>query len=401
MKQVSLCLLLLAFLIPLNVIGQESKSYKPFKKASNEFTIKGKIDGRDTGRIILVYTNSLGKNVRDTSLLKNGVFELRGEINQPTDAAIIGHTTSNLMDDTNRTLIFLEPTKLRILLMENDFKNVKMTGSLTQNEFSKLQKDYSKPQKKLTLVRDSLSTIVNELKIYKDSTILINKKDALITKSKALYENIISIERKFISTHSSSHLSPYLLKWYVGSNGISVDSATRIFENLTPKVRQSDLGFAIKQLIYSKKLANVGDVAANFEAIDMNGKIISLKEFRGKKFVLLDFWYAYCPPCRAQSPALKKLYSELKDKDFEIIGMAKETEKLWRSTIAEDGTGEWRHLMLSSITKTDNNFPIDLSYNLIGYPTLVLINKEGVIIHRSAGYGGEESFNIYRELLTK
>lgn len=66
--------------------------------------------------------------------------------------------------------------------------------------------------------------------------------------------------------------------------------------------------------------------------------------------------------------------------------MANETEKLLPSTVSEDGFGECRDLLLSSITKTDNNLPIDLSYNLTRYPTLVIIYNEGVIIHRSAGY---------------
>lgn len=401
MKQVSSCLLLLAILISSNLFGQESKAFKLTKKVSNQFTIDGKIDGRDTGLIILYYTNSYGKIVGDTALLKNGIFKLKGEINQPTYAQIVGHITTDMLDDPNRTIIFLEPANLRIRVKENNFRHIKVTGSVTQDDFDKLQKDYSKLDTRLRLVKDSLEWVVNELEINPSSAILTSKRDTLSTESRALYDDIRSIERNFITSRRSSYLSAWLLQRYVGRDGISVDSATRIFEKLAPEIRQSNLGFAIKQLIYSKKLANVGDVAANFEAIDINGKTISLKDFKGKKFVLLDFWYAHCAPCRAQTPALKKLYSELKDKNLEIIGMANQTEKHWRSTIAEDGTGEWRHLLLSSITKTDNNFPIDLSFNLTGYPTLVLINKEGVIIHRSNGYGGEESFNIYRELIFK
>jgi hypothetical protein len=46
--------------------------------------------------------------------------------------------------------------------------------------------------------------------------------------------------------------------------------------------------------------------------------------------------------------------------------MANETEKFLRLSVAEDGFAECRHLLLSSINKTDNNFAIDLNYNLIG-----------------------------------
>lgn len=39
---------------------------------------------------------------------------------------------------------------------------------------------------------------------------------------------------------------------------------------------------------------------------DMEGKTVNLESFRGKT-VLLDFWTTWCPPCRADAPALDKL----------------------------------------------------------------------------------------------
>ena len=401
MKQIRSYLLVSTFIFSFTATAQEVKSYKLQKQPFKEFTITGKIEGRDTGRIILGYKNSNGKYVRDTSLLKDGKFSFKGNINQPTFAGIVGNITSNLMDDPNRTIIFLEPAKLNIQLTENHFRDIRMTGSKTQNDFSNLQKSYSPLLTSFYSVDSAHTKIVHQLDLYPDSVKLGKKRDSIWKERMKITDAISVIERQFLSTNKTSHLTPFLLQRYVGSNGISVDSATRIFEKLSPKVRQSDLGFAIKQLIYSKKLANIGDAAADFEAKDINGKTISLKEFRGKKFVLLDFWFAYCPPCRAQSPALKKLYSEFKDNGLEIIGMSRDSEKMWRSAIAEDGTAEWRHLMMSKVTKTTNDFPIDLSYNLTAFPTLVLINKDGIIIHRSTGFGDENGLNVFRELLSK
>lgn len=401
MKQIRSYLLVSTFIFSFTATAQELKSYKLQKQPFKEFTITGKIEGRDTGRIILGYRNSNGKYIIDTTTLKNGKFSFKGNINQPTLAGIVGNITSNLMDDPNRTIIFLEPTKLNIQLKENRFQDIRMTGSTTQNDFSNLQKSYSSLLIPFYSVDSAHTKIVRQLDLYPDSVELEQKKDSLWKERMKITDAISATERQFLTTNKTSHLTPFLLQRYVGSNGISIDSATRIFEKLSPTVRQSDLGFAIKQLIYSKKLANVGDVAANFEAIDINGKTISLKEFRGKKFVLLDFWYAGCPPCRAQSPVLKLIYSELKDNGLEIIGMADESDKRWRTAIAEDGTSAWRHLMLSSVTKTDNNFPIDLSYNLIGFPTLVLIDKEGIIVHKSNFFGGDNGLNVIRDLLSK
>ena len=367
----------------------------------DQFIIVGKIEGRDTGRIILGYTDSEGKYVNDTAFLKNGNFSFKGKINQPTLAGIVGNITSDLMDDPNRTIFFMEPGKLQLKLHEGGFSKLEMSGSKTQDDFYNLQKSYAGYMDRFYKINDSATIISQKADLYKDSASLQFKLDSIWKERTKMTEAISSVERDFLSTNKTSYLTPFLLDRYVGDNGISVDSATKIFENLSPTVRQSDLGFAIKQLIYSKKLANVGDVAASFEAIDINGKTISLAEFKGKKFVLLDFWYAGCPPCRKLSPSLKKLHNEFKDHGLEIIGMAHESNSRWRAAIAEDGTGAWRHLMLSSIKKAKKDLPVDLSYNLSGYPTLVLISKEGVIIHRSTGNVGDEGLDVYRKFLSK
>jgi thiol-disulfide isomerase/thioredoxin len=401
MKKICSYLSILICIISFTASGQEVKTYKLQKQPSKEFLITGKIDGRDTGHIILGYMNSSGKYVRDTSLLNSGKFSFKGNINQPTVAGIIGNITSNLMDDPNRTTIFLEPSNLQIVLKENSFKKIKMSGSKTQDDYDKLNNSKAHLLKPFDSIQASFIDIDQKLNLHPDSIRLAQQRDSLWNKRTKITDAISAIDRHFLTSNKTSHLTAFLLQRYVGSNGISVDSATKIFESLSPIVRQSDFGFAIKQIIYSKKLANIGDVAANFQAKDINGNIISLKEFKGKKFVLLDFWFAYCPPCRAQSPSLKKLYNEFRHKDLEIIGISRDSEKMWRHAIAEDGTAEWRHLMMSSISKTKNDLPIDLSYNLLGYPTLVLINKEGNIIHRSFGFGDEKDLIVYRELLSK
>ena len=367
----------------------------------DQFSIVGKIEGRDTGRIILGYTDSEGKYVNDTAFLKDGNFSFKGKINQPTLAGVVGNITSDLMDDPNRTIFFLEPGKLQLKLQEGGFSKLEMSGSKTQDDFSNLQKSYAGYLDRFNKINDSATIISQKADLYKDSASLQFKRDSIWKERTKMTKAISSVERHFLSTNKTSYLTPFLMERYVGTNGISVDSATKIFANLSPTVRHSDLGFAIKQLIYSKKLANVGDIAPGFEAIDINGKTISLAEFKGKKFVLLDFWYAGCPPCRKLSPSLKKIYTEFKYSGLEIIGMAYESNSRWRAAIAEDGTEAWRHLMLSSIKKAKKDLPVDLSYNLSAYPTLVLISKEGVIIHRSTGNVGEEGLEVYRKLLSK
>ena len=55
--------------------------------------------------------------------------------------------------------------------------------------------------------------------------------------------------------------------------------------------------------------------------INYNGKILSLKNYRGK-IVLVNFWATWCPPCRDEIPRLEKFYKLHKKDGFAIIGLS-------------------------------------------------------------------------------
>jgi thiol-disulfide isomerase/thioredoxin len=58
----------------------------------------------------------------------------------------------------------------------------------------------------------------------------------------------------------------------------------------------------------------------------LSGKDISLKDYRGK-FVLLDFWGTFCPPCRQTMPELIELQNKYKDKGLVVLGVSLDETK--------------------------------------------------------------------------
>ena len=63
---------------------------------------------------------------------------------------------------------------------------------------------------------------------------------------------------------------------------------------------------------FSSDTAYVGKSAYNFTLPDSTGRMISMKDFKGK-VVLIDVWATWCGPCREQFPYLKEIEEEYKD----------------------------------------------------------------------------------------
>lgn len=127
----------------------------------------------------------------------------------------------------------------------------------------------------------------------------------------------------------------------------------------------------------------LGLPAPPFSLPDLNGKTVSLGDFRGK-YVLVDFWYHNCGFCRQMAPGLRNIYRDLKGKGFEIISISidsKSYEKEWREAIRED-SATWTELWDYDKTVPDQ-------YGVVGYPHLFLLDKEGKLVQQIIGYTSE------------
>lgn len=71
----------------------------------------------------------------------------------------------------------------------------------------------------------------------------------------------------------------------------------------------------------------IGDRAPDFEAIDQNSKIISLKNYSGKKVVLFFYPKASTPGCTVEACNLRDNYQTFLQNDYEVIGISADSQK--------------------------------------------------------------------------
>lgn len=136
----------------------------------------------------------------------------------------------------------------------------------------------------------------------------------------------------------------------------------------------ADLDVIIGQL----ENVQIGKTAPEFALPDTAGVSVSLSDFRGK-YVLLDFWASWCPPCRRENPNVVKAFQDYKDKNFTIVGISLDKDKdKWMKAIADDQL-TWTHL--SDLKYWDSEIPA--LYGVRGIPANVLLDPNGVIIAKN------------------
>ncbi|MFT6867330.1 MAG: thiol-disulfide isomerase/thioredoxin [Cyclobacteriaceae bacterium] len=102
---------------------------------------------------------------------------------------------------------------------------------------------------------------------------------------------------------------------------------------------------------------------------------MSLTSFRGK-YVLIDFWAAWCRPCRQENPNVLRMYNLYKDQNFEILGVSLDRDRTaWLAAIKSDGIS-WQHV--SDLKYFNSQAASD--YKIGSIPATYLIGPDGKII---------------------
>jgi len=129
------------------------------------------------------------------------------------------------------------------------------------------------------------------------------------------------------------------------------------------------------------KPANLG-----FTLKDMTGKDVALEAYRGK-VILLDFWATWCGPCKIEIPGFVDMYTKYGPRGFVVLGVS-----------IDDSVSKLKPF----VERFKMNYPVLLGLDrddvkdafgpLVGFPTSVLIGRDGRICHRHVGFAPKEQF---------
>ena len=130
-----------------------------------------------------------------------------------------------------------------------------------------------------------------------------------------------------------------------------------------------------------------GAEALAFTLPDLQGKAVSLDDFRGK-IVLLNFWATWCGPCRIEIPLMISAYEEYRDQGLEIVAvnMREHPDRVTR--FVSDFEMPFPVLL-------DQSGQIAQSYFVRGIPTSVFLDEEGIIRAVHIGFLTESALRNY------
>lgn len=141
----------------------------------------------------------------------------------------------------------------------------------------------------------------------------------------------------------------------------------------------------------------LGLPAPDFTFPGINGKMVSLSDYRGK-VVLVNIWATWCPSCVDEMPSMEKLYQKLKGEDFEILAVS--IDSLGVKVVAPF----MKKYKLTFPALIDSAGTIRIAYRTTGVPESFIIDKDGILVKKIIGsldWAKPEILRFFQDLIQR
>ena len=160
----------------------------------------------------------------------------------------------------------------------------------------------------------------------------------------------------------------------------SLEALTRLREHLDPD--DPLIVEAETNRMYVPKQLNIGEPLPVVTAMTLEGEEQALDHFKGK-VVLVDVWATWCGPCIAGLPKLREVAEKFAGTDFEVLSVSADDKAETVIDFLEDEDLPWHHWHIGA------GGDVHKEWNIRGYPTYMLIDREGTLLARGHGLTDE------------
>ena len=338
------------------------------------YTITGTLTGEVADSTMVIMTKIGEQRQRvdlDTVFVQNGKFMYKGVADT---IPVMRHLFVGQLP--GYISIILENGSINLKAQKDSLLMAKVTGTAQNEAFQ----DFITKSKYIQDKGKSVQDDMRQAQVSND-TVTLNSLQAELNELQIEFKNS---HITFIKDNPNSLVSALLLEGVLTS-GATPEEVTEMYDALTPRIKATEgaKGIlskleAIKERAERDKKTEVGAKAPAFSGPTPTGEQLALNDVLGK-VTLIDFWAAWCRPCRAENPNIVNVYKKYHDKGLNIIGVSLDRKpEDWKKAIEDDGL-TWNHISHVQYF----NDPIAQLYNVQAIPAAFLLDENGVIVAKS------------------
>jgi peroxiredoxin len=341
------------------------------KEKTDGFVINGNLDNSKNNSLVqLLRAEGRQTIVIDSTRIIEKAFTLKGKIENPDMYFLT-------IEGIQGSLPFIVENETIDLTVYTDSifaSNIK--GGKENNYFN----DYQEFIKKIRAKSNKLTEEFNIAQQKQDTS----KISSLRKEYKAMMEENDVNDLNFITKNKDAVLSGLILERALSANKLEFKKIKEIYTNFSDEVKNTRAGKVIAEYITANANTAIGSAVPNFSGPNPEGETIALNDIKGK-VTIIDFWAAWCGPCRKENPNVVNVYEKYHSKGLEIIGVSldgtpqqKDAKQAWKDAIEKDKL-TWHHV--SNLQYF--NDPIAKQFNINSIPATFIIDADGKIIAKN------------------
>lgn len=326
--------------------------------------LKGEIENGT--QVFLKTTDSVSRGLVDvdTTTIENGIFQFSGKHPVPKLYYLFFEGIRG-----NAPLI-LENGEISFTAQKDSLGFSELGGS-TQNE---LFMEFLDESRRLGSMSRSMNEDFNQARMKQDTAMM----ESLRTEYLELQDRYKNYELDFVKEHPEALISAMILEKVISAKTLPSKEAKELYEKLEEEIKSTKAGKRVKEQLDKLMATAIGATAPNFSAPTPEGAPLALADVKGK-VTLIDFWAAWCRPCRAENPNIVAVYEKYKDKGLHVVGVSLDRKADdWKQAISDDGLA-WNHV--SNLQHFQD--PIAQLYGVNAIPAAFLLDENGVIIAKN------------------